>query len=347
MKKVILPALALMCAAQLSAFTEETEVMTVQLLNGTTAEYNVDDINTVNFSVKTTTLALSIATPDADPLKLTAIPTVLRCAGTEGMPYGFGFGLVDGTTAEEMRAGQYAIEMSVPAALMNTGELQLTGNDASGAVVMLYSYNEEGKVEKVWDKLTDGTVSTALNTKTKAVTLEVNATFEDGTVVRCSYVGSVKDVESLEPLNPVPTYDDMMRYFNQDGNLSVLANITGVTTKTSSGKTRYTFAFDNSSAKSCYIEIDPTYIGQEINFATLETQNVFNFTYGSIQVSGPNSEYRNIGKEGVISVVNNEDGTTTIFADVTNKYETNYGWGTPSVGGTPERVIIKWTGTIE
>lgn len=338
MKKNIFAAALLLSSVNAFAFVEETEIMTVKHIDGSTTEYVVENVDEIAFTVKSNTYAFGIDVPGEEPIRLTTLPAVLRCSPTEaGAPYGFAFGMVEGTTAEELRAGDYALEFNVSATKINTGALDVI-NDAVG--VSLYQY-ADGKVVNVWDNVTSGTVSTALNTKTKVVTLEVDVTFEDGTVVKGSYVGSVKDVTSLEELNPAPTYEGQIAYFNTDGNLAVVGNVTGVTRKTSSGKERFTFTTDNSSTKSCYIEVLESLIGTEVDLPTAENNSI-NFTYGSIQVSGPNSEYRNTSLQGKVYIADNGDGTFTFKANVTNLYKSMWGGN----AGTPEYVIINYTGEV-
>lgn len=339
MKKTLLTAaFALLWSASMYAFVEETEIMTVKLADGTTVEYNVDKIDQMEFSVKSNTYALGIDKPGQEPVRLTSLGAVLRCSPTEtGAPYGFALGMVAGSTAEELRAGDYVLEFNVSASKINTGLLDVI-NDA--VAVNLYKY-VDGELTEITDELASGTVSTATNTKTKVVTLEVDVTFKDGTEVKASYSGTVTAVTSLDALNPAPTYEGQVVYFDADGNQSMTGNITEVTRKTASGKERFTFTTDNSSAKTCNIELLADLIGTEIDMPTA-ANNSINFTYGSIQVSSPNDQYRNTAIQGKVSVIDNGDGTFTIKANVTNQYKTS--WGT--TGGTPEYVIINYTGEI-
>ena len=111
----------------------------------------------------------------------------------------------------------------------------------------------------------------------------------------------------------------------------------------SSGWVKYTFNLENENIDQTYIEIDPSLIGQVLNFATLETQ-ALNFCYNrAIQLSGPNDMYRQQGVEGTFQIIDNGDGNVTISVNVTNKYKNMWGSGTT---GTPERVEIYYNGTL-
>ncbi len=209
MKKYFFPAMAIMCALQMYAYTEETEKMTVELNDGSTVEYNVEDIKLLSFSVDVANVAFSItANGGEEVVKMEAIPSVLRVtpAADSGDPYGFAFGMVAAENAADLLAGKYAVEFNITQTMINNGEVALGGSDAS-ASVKLYTY-ADGAVENVLESVTDGTLTTAIDRKTKKVTIELNATYEDGTVVRASYDGPVVDVESLEGVNTAPVYSN-------------------------------------------------------------------------------------------------------------------------------------------
>ena len=143
-----------------------------------------------------------------------------------------------------------------------------------------------------------------------------------------------------------PVVNNEMSYYDMDGNLAVSSEITKVTKSDYSGATgwkQYKLEFANASAQTCTIQIDPAMIGQTIDFATLDTHAV-NFRYGSIQVSGPNEDFRNQGVVGTIEITDNGDGNCTIMAEVTNQYKAPWGSG---VSGTPERVVLTYSGPLE
>ena len=61
MKKLLFSAIAIASAFQLSAYTEETEMMTVNFKDGSTVNINVADISQLSFDVVTTNVALEIS----------------------------------------------------------------------------------------------------------------------------------------------------------------------------------------------------------------------------------------------------------------------------------------------
>ena len=142
-----------------------------------------------------------------------------------------------------------------------------------------------------------------------------------------------------------PKAKNTVEYYNMDGDLANTLNIASFAkTSTSSGRVKYTAAFENSSEK-CYIELMPEYVGQSINFAEHTEANsgtpYYFFYYGTVQLASPNGEYRNQGLSGTMQVVENGDGTITVNADVTNWYKSLWG---DSRAGTPERVVIEYKG---
>lgn len=344
MKKMLLSALALACATSAFAYTEETEIMTVTLTDGTVVEYPVAAVEHVTFGTKVETTNLLLTRGGETLAQLEAVPTLFRVvpAADSGEGYGFGFGLIAAETPADLCLGGYGVEVNVSASKINTGTLQLVGDETAPASVTMYAYDSEGAVAETLTELTAGTLTTAVDVKTKAVTFILNATFGDGTEIYAEYKGKVIDVESLADMNPKPVFHNELIYYNADGVASVTSAVVGCKRDTSySGWPRFTLSFENSSAQKCTIEMQEQFFGQELDFATL-TEQAVNFAYGSIQLSGPNDQYRNQGLVGTICIKANEDGTYTIDADVTNSYKT--AWS--GTGGTPERVVLNYSGPL-
>ena len=215
--------------------------------------------------------------------------------------------------------------------------------DSPAATVKIYEWTD-GEVSAVNELVSEGTVTTSRNTK-GVVTMELEARFDDGTSLRASYNGTPVDGDDLEVLFPTPGPKNELNYYNMDGALANTLKITGFAkTDASNGRVKYTAVFENSSEK-CYIELMPEYVGQSINFAEHTEANsgtpYYFFYYGSVQLASPNGEYRNQGLSGTLQVVENEDGTLTVNADVTNWYKSLWG---ASRAGPPERVTIEYTG---
>ena len=330
------------------AYTEVSETMTVELLDGSTVVYDVQDIDKVSFAINETTVALSVTDPAGEnSFKSEILASMFRYLQADNdQQVQFLFGTA--TTAETLGAlseGTYVFQLDCALSALYQGEAAITG-DAIRLVGYQYA---DGEIVNTLDQLTEGTLSTTRNTK-GVLTLELDATFADGTAVRASYSGIPTDVDSLEELFPSGEIKSEMTYYDMDGNATVTSAVTGVSLAPSAGGpfksagwNRLTFAFDNASAKACYIDFDPAVEWQLFDFATAETASVY-FVYGGIQVSGgPNDRYANAGTTGTVELTNNGDGTITVIADVTNWYKTSWG----STGGTPERVVLTYNGPCE
>ena len=147
---------------------------------------------------------------------------------------------------------------------------------------------------------------------------------------------------ACEGLEPAPVVkENYFEYFNVDGVLTNQGNITGAT-KTVKGDGKWKVTFANDANLKIYVELNPELVNQPVTFSTA-AMNSCNFCYDNIQVSGPNDEYRNVGKVGGFTLTDNGDGTITFVADVTYRYSNSY----TEDGGSPERVVIEYTGACE
>ncbi len=339
MNKLIITAAALACAAQAFAFVEKTEQMTVVKADGSTVVFDVADLDQVTFDEVEVNYPFYIQPATGNVMKLTAVPTVFRMSPAEtGDPYQFGISAVAAETPADARQGEYAVQIKVAPTVMNTSGVDLS--DKSNVIVTLYRY-VDGKVDNVWESQVSGTLTTALNSKTQAVTIDLEADFEDGTSAFVSYVGKVTNVDDLVGLNPPFEYINQGQYFNYDGTPYGLFDVTsckmtsGVSYRGLNGA--YLFELACSNGQTCKVYVKADKIGEEINFATSAFDYIF--LYDNIQIYGKGAGMLE-GVEGTIKVVKNDDDTYVIDVDVTNKY---LNWG--SVSGTPERVRINFTGT--
>ena len=330
------------------AYTELVETMTVELNDGRKVEYVIEDVAKVSFDVREETTGLLISAADGSELyrSETLAPVFRYAPEEENAHVQFLFGSVD-TAADlvNLKDGKYMAMVDFTDAGLFAENVSLAGESAA-ATVVLYEWTD-GEISEVKDVVAEGTVTTSRSSK-GVVTMELDATFADGTALRASYNGTPVDVADLEAIFPTPTPKNEINYYNMDGVLSNTLEITGFAkTDSSDGRVKYTAQFENSSEK-CYIEMLPEYIGQVINFAEQTETNsgapYYLFYYGSIQLASPNGQYRNQGMSGTMQVIENEDGTVTITADVTNWYKAMWGEGK---SGTPERVTIEYTGECE
>ena len=111
------------------------------------------------------------------------------------------------------------------------------------------------------------------------------------------------------------------------------------------GAAVYTAIFDEDHSDiKCEIHLDPSWVGKAIDFATIEKSSkpVCYFCYGSIQIYSNNDYAGMSGTKGTVEVIENEDGTLTVNAYVTNQY---LNWGMS--GGTPERATVEYKGACE
>ncbi|MDE6528213.1 MAG: hypothetical protein K2L78_04130, partial [Muribaculaceae bacterium] len=335
--------LALTMGTSAFAFQELVETMTVELSDGTTVEYTIDNIEKVSFEIRQNNIGMLLTSGEgAEIFKSENFGSLFRYVPEqEGLRVQFLFGTAqDATTLGNLATGSHMFVMEMAPSALYQGEVQLTGNDTPASITM-YEYTD-GEISNTVADVTSGTVSTSRTAK-GVLTIELDATFADGTALRASYNGTPADVTDLEEIFPTPGPKNDLKYYNNDGAIQLHSAITGVTkTVKSDGMWKFAFTLESSS-EQCYIEINPDFIGQKVDFATAET-GTFNFRYAGVQVSSPNNEYRNEGVEGTIEITDNGDGTCTIYADVTNKYKNLWGSG---FGGNNERVVIDYSGECQ
>lgn len=345
MRKLMLSVLALGCASLAWAFVEKTEVMTVVKTDGTKIEYNVADIDRVGFEVVSNEYTMLIAPASGEEVKIASIPAVFRMLpAEEGMPYGFGISMVEAAEPADARNGMYAVQIAVSQLKMNTADVDLSEGAASGITVTLYKYDAEGSVEETYEVQTGGSLTTAVDNKTKAVTINLDATYADGTNVVVEFKGKVTDVESLEGLNPAFVYVNNGQHYDADGNPGPIFDITEATLLSNNrvcGVTGYEkFEFSLSNDRACYVAVKPEYIGTEIDFETADT-DAFIVKYDAINYgSKDNTAFLPVGINGKLLVVKNEDGSYIIDLDVYAHY---ISWGTVNKTSN-ERVVLNYTG---
>lgn len=346
--KLILSSVALLCAAQAFAYVEKSEVMTIEKADGSTVQYTISDLDRVSFGTVETQYALYIEKADGDQVKLLSFPKVFMAQpSAEGNPYEYGFSFVDAATPAEARQGDYAVQVSVGALKMNS-TVDLAGGATSGVTVALYSY-ADGEVSNVWEAQTEGSFSMSTNAKTGQVTMNIEATFEDGTIVDLTYKGKPTAADDMKGLNPPFEYKNQGQYFNKDGNPSGVFSVSQIVDNklVRVGTDGKQFRYLNIELSNyAYVEvwIDPEYIGQKIDFSDAPS-NSFKVTYGfeyskSIELTAPDY-YRGtyIAKVGSLFVDQDENGKFLIDLDATNRYENAFSPGTVT-GSELERVVF-------
>lgn len=352
MKKTII-ACATAAIATLGLYAATDEIMVIKLTDGTTVEYNVKDVEMVNFDVRVIEEdpIFTVTPPAGDAAAYTTIPTMLRVAAASGSgnPTLFGFGTVAATAAEDLTTGEYGVYISLSASKVYNGDVDLA-TEKDSYTVKLVKYTEGG-AEYILDEVTEGTLSTSLNSKTRKVTLTLDAVMKDGTAVTAKYEGVPADVESIEAMVPAIQYGNVGYYYDADGKESVV-NIASVTKKYSSGSkaTTFTFVFDGylgGQDEATLVIPDAIFESGETEF-NLPEANGWQFKLGyMIQLYGPTGnadrdKYSNVADNGKMKVKKIDDNTYELFIEVQNYYN-NY-MGTHL--GTPQKVIINYSGAI-
>lgn len=340
--------LTLLCALCLAATAQEAkQYMVVTLKDGTTARYDVAEIDSLDFGKEAA--ALVVAPAGEAPHAYAAIPTLLRQLPAEtGQSTQFAFGTVETADAAGLCQGDYGVCLAVSAAKVNTGAIDLAADKAS-YTLRLAQY-ADGAVAKTWESPVAGTATTQLNKKTGRVTVLVEATFDDGTTLHAAYEGAATDVDALDGMFPEKTLGNEFFYYGMDGGLGLHTTITGCEIKEASKYqklTKFTFTTEDYINGSLTVEIHPDLIGAgELSLPAVQPDASgaprVNITYYTIQLSGPNSQWRPVADNGTVRVDKIDDEHYEIAFDAVNTYATN---GT--AGGTPERIRLHYKGAVE
>lgn len=352
MRNKILTA-ALVAAVSLEMTALDEEFMVVTLKDGTTVEYNVEQIEKVAFDVRHTDEAFVVQPGNGDATAgYLTIPNLLRAQPAQtGEATMFGFGTVAATTAEELVAGDYGVQISVSAAKVYQGEIDLS-SEKDSYTIKLVKYQDGGS-EYILENVVSGTLNTKLNSKNQNVTIELDATFADGTVVTANYVGKPTNVESLAAMVPGINYGNEVFYYNTDGAETNLEIISASKSYSSySKKTTLKFELDgyiSGCETACVILTDDIMNSTETEFELATTVGWSFYLDGYsrlLQLSSPSGDesrdmYSAIIDNGKMRFVKNDDGTYELYMEFTNSY-TSMG----NKGGTPERIIFNYVGSF-
>lgn len=341
MKKIIFAvAVSVVAAAALNMSAEDK--MIVSLKDGTTQEYNVEAIEKVSFEYIEP--AFSVTLKDGTTAEYTTIPTLLRQTGATGEATQFGFGNVAAENPAELTAGEYGVYFTLSPSKVYNGSVDLA-TETSSYALKLVKY-VEGASEFILDKVTSGTITTSINNKTQKVTVDINAEFDDGTVLAAKYEGAAKNVTNIEDMLPAKAYGNEVYYTSPYGESH--ANITSLTVSTStSGKTTLKFGLDGYVGYDNKVQIILTEDFIESNPGTFNMNEVagWELKCGSVQLCNvPDSDsskpYKNVADNGTMKFIANSDGTYEIFIEVENYYN-NY-MGDHKGDGT--KVIFNFVG---
>ncbi len=338
MKKTILAAcIAVAGGAAALAATELVETMTVKLTDGTTVEYKVTDVEKVSFDTKTVSVLgenyFKYFNADGEQTNQGDI------TGAKKTVLKNGWWKVEFANEQDLKIS-IELDPSLVGEVVNFAARTNAGFNFRYDNIQVSGPNDEYRnvgLKGVFclEDNGDGT----LNFKADVTNLYSNSyTTNGGTPerVEIEYTGACEGLE----VAPV-VKEDYFEYFNADGELTNQGDITGAK-KTVLKNGWWKVEFANSQDLKISIELDPSLVGEVVNFAA-RAEAGFNFRYDNIQVSGPNDEYRNVGLKGAFCLEDNGDGTLKFTADVTNLYSNSY----TTSGGTPERVKIEYEGACE
>lgn len=349
-KSIIMAALSLISAANLYALDEE--FMTVTLKDGTTAVYNVLEVEKVEFSQVHTDEAFTVTPAGGETIGYVTIPSMLRVkAAQSGDPTQFAFGTVEATSAEELCNGEYAVWLTVSAAKIYNGEFDLAESTDS-YILKLVKY-VDGQAEVI-ENVTAGTISTSVNSKNQRVTIAIDATFDDGTAITANYTGSPADVESVEAVIPAKQYGNEVYFYD----LNYVEHRTAIESvkksySSYSGKTTFTFNLEEDLNMSDYelrfvMDADMMALFEDGETHTVELKDTpgWELRLGSIQLyCSPDSDsskpYKNQANNGTLKIRIGEDGTYDFFIDILNCY-TNYS----GEHTDPQHIILNYSGTF-
>lgn len=335
----------------LNAAVETEELMIVTLKDGSVVEYNVNNVEKVAFDIRENVVALAVTPAGGETQKFSSIPVLFRQSPSEtGGATIFGLGTVDAESPADLVAGEYGVCFSLSAATLYTPDLDLAENKDS-YTLKLIKY-ENGELDYVLDEVESGSLTTAVDNKTRKVTVALNAKFTDGTEIMVDYCGAATAAETVEDMIPAVKYGNEFYYYNASGDLAIYSEISGVTHKVSAYSGKHTFTFtpvSDSVFDVIKFEVegdafDTIFDGEE--HAMAETAG-WSFRYSSFQLDGYSeswqSDYKNHADNGTMRCKKNEDGTYEIFFDVQNYYDNFSG----KHNGTPEKILINYVGTVE
>lgn len=285
-----------------------------------------------------------------------AVPSMLRVNPAEaGQPTVFAFGTVEAAEAADLPAGEYGIYLSMSASALNAGGITDLAADAQSYALKLYKY-EEGQAVDSLTNTTAGHVTYTWNPRAHRLTLDIEATFSDGTVLKAPYTGTPVDVTSVSEMVPAKTYSNEMVVVNATGDGSMSYAIESVRkTALSSYNSHapgFKFAFNSPTFYGSKFEVEvnaENIIDKgDLNMANMGGE-YFYVRFGDVQLYPAYSStdgsypYKNHVDNGTIRVTQLSDTEYEIFIDFINSYSNYMGEGQ----GTKEHFTLHWRGPVE
>jgi len=369
--KYIIPTAALLVA---SAAMADTNKMIVNKSDGTKLTYDVNSINNGTFTsgelkvngekladlseitnisfIDQTTLPFTVTSPEGEITgAYESVPSVLRVvASAAGNPTQFAFGTVKAEAASELPAGEYGIYLALAPTALNAGGVADLSASKDEYTLKLYSYKDGQAVDSL-TTVNSGEITYAWASTRKRLTLNINATFSDGTVLKSEFTGTPVDVESVDEIVPAKAYANEIVIVDASGTSSRTIALTGVTISTRTASSYnprtlvFTFKNDDATYKKTTLEVIPDLIINkgDIDMATV-TGDCYCLKASAIQLYAIDSgDYKNAPLNGVMNIKDLGDNNYEIFLQVTNTYKNPWGEGT---AGTGENITIHWNGTV-
>lgn len=310
---------------------------------------DLSEISKVTFT-DLTTLPFTITNPKGELiLAEEKVPSMLRVvATTTGQPNLFAFGSVEATEAAQLPEGSHGVYLSLSPTAMNAGGVTDLSSDVDAYRLKIYTY-EEGQAVDSLTSVKAGSIKYAWQPTRRQLTINIDATFSDGTVLKANYSGKPTDVASVAEMVPEKKYNNEMVIINAAGTSSTSYPIDYVETKTrtATGSNPRTLTFNFESNKfydTAKLEIVPELIIDkgDIDLATV-TGNCYYIYVGSIQLYAVDAG-RFSPLNGVMNVKKLGENEYEIYVNVTNTYNNPWGSGT---AGTNENLTIYWKGVVE
>lgn len=310
---------------------------------------DLTDITDIRF-IDLTTLPFTITPPEGEMKAYESVPSMLRVVpASTGLPTLFAFGTVEANAAAELPMGDYGIYLSLSATAINGGGVADLSDGNQEFILKLYTY-EDGQAVDSLTSVTAGNIKYAWQPARQRLTLDINATFNDGTVLKSQFTGKPVNVESIDDIVPEKKYANELVIIDAAGTSSRHIDITKASTRTrtATGSNPRTLTFvlntDDWTYSEVTLEVVPDLIINQgdIDMATV-TGNCYLLKAGPFQFYAIDAE-RQSPLDGVMNITRKGDNDYEIFLQVTNYYNNPFGAGQT---GTRENLTIHWNGVIE
>lgn len=245
------------------------------------------------------------------------------------------------TDAEGMRAGHYALEVTLAGNRFKNGTVDLS--DADSYSIVLYDY-DNGKTKEITSHY-HGYITTLDDPEKGGENIYINIDFdaEAGTHFTAEYFGVLTTVDNLDNLAPQVAETNNVILTNQNGVQTVNQEITSMQVRESNDGTIYLYMMtdgtkpDDSMQTPC-VQISPAHVNAgELSLPDLTEQ--WSVSYKQINVTYAKTEWHPAITNGTMKVEKNAEGVWDVTVSLKNEYN-NMG----SVGGTNEALSIHYKG---